>query len=520
MVAAKRVLRYLKGSIDDMRSTSGYCFTFGSACFSWCSKKQEIVAQSTAEAEFIAATAAVNQALWLKKLMDDLHLEQEEGIEVFVDNQATLAISQNPVFHGKTKHFKVRYYFLREVQKAGEGFVAGIYLVLFAASSTLLSHGIVAAPPSYNVINYGAIGNGVSDDTQAFVKAWGNTCGDSGAQGTPTLVVPGGKKFKLSPVFFKGPCKSSKIFVQIDGTLVAPSSLSGWKGCFADSWLVFRDVANLNVKGSGQVDGQGSLWWGGAKALAFFRCFNLVLSGLQHINSPRNHISISGCDGGTISSLRITAPGTSPNTDGIDIAGTNHLNIHDLNIQTGDDCIAIIGNSSYITITGVSCGPGHGISVGSLGTHGTRDTVEEVHVRNCTFTGSTNGARIKTWQVGSGYAKSIIFDQITLNAVKNPIIINQFYTNAVAEENAVISRRNYEHASGVVVSNVTYSGFQGTSATDQAITLSCSSAGCSDIILDNIKITSSTPGRTVTASCMNAHGSATLTTPPVPCLLR
>ena len=49
-----------------------------------------------------------------------MHLEQEEGIEVFVDNQATMAISQNPVFHGRTKHFKVKYYFLREVQKAGE----------------------------------------------------------------------------------------------------------------------------------------------------------------------------------------------------------------------------------------------------------------------------------------------------------------------------------------------------------------------------------------------------------------
>ncbi|KAL3724968.1 hypothetical protein ACJRO7_030045 [Eucalyptus globulus] len=100
MVAAKRVLRYLRGtllygikfcrvqefklqgysdsdwarSMDDMRSTLGYYFTFGLACFSWCSKKQEIVAHSIAEAEFIAAIAAVNQALWLKKMMDDLHM--------------------------------------------------------------------------------------------------------------------------------------------------------------------------------------------------------------------------------------------------------------------------------------------------------------------------------------------------------------------------------------------------------------------------------------------------------------
>ncbi|CAJ2637049.1 unnamed protein product [Trifolium pratense] len=90
--AAKRILRYVKGTVDygirfnqvqnfrllgysdsdwagcvdDMRSTSGYCFTLGSGVFSWCSKKQEVIAQSTAEAEYIAAVAAVNQTLWIR----------------------------------------------------------------------------------------------------------------------------------------------------------------------------------------------------------------------------------------------------------------------------------------------------------------------------------------------------------------------------------------------------------------------------------------------------------------------
>ncbi|KAL5758668.1 hypothetical protein ACOSP7_021279 [Xanthoceras sorbifolium] len=143
--AAKRVLRYVKGtcdfgikftrskefklvgfsdsdwggSIDDMKSTSGYCFTLGSGVFSWSSKKQEIVAQSTAEAELIAATATVNQALWLRKILIDLNLEQEENTEILVDNQAAIAISQNPVFHGKTKHFNIKLFFLRDIQKDG-----------------------------------------------------------------------------------------------------------------------------------------------------------------------------------------------------------------------------------------------------------------------------------------------------------------------------------------------------------------------------------------------------------------
>ena len=109
--AAKRILSDWAGSYDDMKSTSGYCFNLGSRVFSWCTKKQEIVAQSIAEAEFIVATAAVNQVLWLKKILYDLHFEQKNKIKVFVDNQAAIAIANNPVCHGKTKHFNIKLYF-------------------------------------------------------------------------------------------------------------------------------------------------------------------------------------------------------------------------------------------------------------------------------------------------------------------------------------------------------------------------------------------------------------------------
>jgi len=143
--AAKRIVRYIKGTINygvkfhksqkfrlngfsdsdwggapDMKSTSGFCFNLGSGAFSWYSKKQDIVAQSTAEAEFIAATAAVNQALWLRKIMCDLNMEQKEGTEVFIDNQAAISIANNPVFHAKTKHFNIKLFFLRDVQKHGD----------------------------------------------------------------------------------------------------------------------------------------------------------------------------------------------------------------------------------------------------------------------------------------------------------------------------------------------------------------------------------------------------------------
>ncbi|KAH0632949.1 hypothetical protein KY284_035735 [Solanum tuberosum] len=141
--ATKIVVRYIRGTItygvkfqksqpvklcgysdsdwgsseDDAKSTSGYCFSLGSRIFSWSCKKQDIVAQSTTKAEFVAAAAAVNQALWLKKILVDLHMEPTGRFKVFVDNEAAIAISHNPVFHGRTKHFKIKFFFLREVPK-------------------------------------------------------------------------------------------------------------------------------------------------------------------------------------------------------------------------------------------------------------------------------------------------------------------------------------------------------------------------------------------------------------------
>ncbi|XP_019237377.1 PREDICTED: uncharacterized protein LOC109217575 [Nicotiana attenuata] len=108
------------GCLDDMRSTSDYCFIFGFGAFSWCSKKQDVVAQSTAKTEYVAAASAVNYALWVRKLLADLYMEQKKSTEIFVDYQAAISIANNPVFHGKTKHFKIKLYFLREVQKNGE----------------------------------------------------------------------------------------------------------------------------------------------------------------------------------------------------------------------------------------------------------------------------------------------------------------------------------------------------------------------------------------------------------------
>ncbi|OMO54318.1 Glycoside hydrolase, family 28 [Corchorus capsularis] len=282
-------------------------------------------------------------------------------------------------------------------------------------------------------------------------------------------------------------------------------------------WLAFTNVNGLTINGSGTINGRGSAWWPQpclhkvAKALTFYRCNRLVLKGLRHINSQRNHITLTNCKGATISNLHISAPATSPNTDGIDIGGSSNVQIRNSFISTGDDCIAVSSGSSHINITGISCGPGHGISIGALGVHGENDTVEEVHVRNCTFKGTMTGVRIKTWQGGVGYARKISFDKIKFIRVDSPIIIDQYY--CPSGENC----RN--ETSAIKISDVSYKSIVGTSITDKVINLSCDqNVGCSNIQLDHVYIKSMVPGKKAYSYCFNAHGKYTHTRPVADCL--
>ncbi|XP_025980644.1 uncharacterized mitochondrial protein AtMg00810-like [Glycine max] len=148
--------------IDDMRSTSGYCFSFGFGVFSWCSKKQEVVAQSTAEVEYVAVVAAVNQALWIRKIMTYLHMKQEESTQIFVDNQAAISIANDLVFHGKTKHFKIKLFLLREIQREGE--VKLLYCKTENQSADILTKALPKAKFEYLRQKFGVCNSKVKEE--------------------------------------------------------------------------------------------------------------------------------------------------------------------------------------------------------------------------------------------------------------------------------------------------------------------------------------------------------------------
>ncbi|XP_022985111.1 probable polygalacturonase At3g15720 [Cucurbita maxima] len=371
----------------------------------------------------------------------------------------------------------------------------------------------VLASSSFNILDYGAAGNGETDDTEAFVKAWKDVC--EATDGIPTLQVPVAKIYLLNPITFQGPCKSEQVNFELKGTLMAPSK-DAWPSD-NDKWIQFVDIDGLTINGGGKMNGQGSLWWKGCEehcdhptALFFHNCNGLHLQNTKHIDSAKNHISINFCDDVIVSDIHVNAPEDSPNTDGIDISRSTNVMIQNSFMLTGDDCIAINNGSSYITIKGVTCGPGHGISVGSLGEDGQFNSVENIYVSDSLLKGTQNGVRIKTWESGYGYARNITFEKITFEDVKNPIIIDQYYTSFAS------TRENKE--TGIKVSDVTYREVNGTSAGENVITFKCSEASCTNIILDHVDIQMSHPDDEPKVFCQNVIGKSKSVIPIVPCL--
>uniref|UniRef100_A0ACD5W1Z2 Uncharacterized protein n=1 Tax=Avena sativa TaxID=4498 RepID=A0ACD5W1Z2_AVESA len=114
------------GDIDTSKSTSGILFFLGKCLVSWQSVKQQVVAMSSCEAEYIAASTACTQALWLARLLGDLLGRDTSAVQLMVDSKSALALAKNPVFHERSKHIRVRYHFIRRC--LDEGSITASYI--------------------------------------------------------------------------------------------------------------------------------------------------------------------------------------------------------------------------------------------------------------------------------------------------------------------------------------------------------------------------------------------------------
>ncbi|XP_078168094.1 polygalacturonase-like [Carex rostrata] len=379
---------------------------------------------------------------------------------------------------------------------------------------TLSIHLIASVGAVYNIVDFGAKSDYQTDAASALLSAWNAACHSNNPA---TIYVPNGK-YLVGHVTFSGPCASSMINMQIHGTFVATSNYAtlGRVG----EWIVFDKVAGLSVYG-GTFDGSGSGLWAckasgrncpnGATSLTFRNSNDVSISGLSSMNSELYHIVIDNCDRVMVQGVKINAPGNSPNTDGIHVQGSTGVTITGASIRTGDDCVSIGPGTTNLWIEFVSCGPGHGISIGSLGKGYNERGVQNVTVKTTMFTGTQNGLRIKTWgRPTDAFVRGVIFEHSVMENVQNPIIIDQNY----CPDNKGCPAQN----SGVTISQVTYTDIHGSSASKVAVKFDCSPTNpCSGIKLQDIKLTYS-GAQPAEASCTHVVGSASGFVIPHSCL--
>ncbi|KAL3534947.1 hypothetical protein ACH5RR_003408 [Cinchona calisaya] len=376
-----------------------------------------------------------------------------------------------------------------------------IFLRSAADASTYL------APKIFNVLNYGARADGNTDNSQAFLRAWNDACQ---WKGRSRVLIPWGT-YMLHSVTFVGPCNGEMTFL-IKGTLKAPTIPALF---FTNTWIGFRYVDNLTVKGGGYLDGQGASAWRYNDCFRNTRCLPLPISlrfdfiryskiqYLRSINSKNAHINLFACNNINISYVRLTAPENSPNTDGIHIGASTNIKISRVNIGTGDDCISMVSGSQNIDISDVFCGPGHGISIGSLGRGFEKQYVMGISVVNTTFRNTQNGVRIKTWSPSSSsLASNISYQNIIMENVNNPIIIDQKYCPFCPPMVG-------QSVSQVQIRDVKFRNIWGTSSSKVAISLQCSMlVPCRNVELVDIDLVYQGQGGPATASCSNVIGNS------------
>lgn len=270
--------------------------------------------------------------------------------------------------------------------------------------------------------------------------------------------------------------------------------------------LHFLNAPDAGVMGDGVIDGRGGAklidqnvtWWDLAeqarvgnrkqnvpRIIVAESSNNFTLYRITLRNSPNFHVLVSKTDGFTAWGVRIDAPRTARNTDGIDPSSSTNVSIVHSFIRDGDDNVAIKagnnGPSTHITVAHDHFYSGHGMSIGSE----TNGGVSQIEVSDLTIEGADNGLRIKSDASRGGLVHSVVYRDVCMQQVKNPILIDPFYSTATGDEIPLFQN--------IFLQNVVIS-------TPGKITLEGKDAGHrSELTLDGVAETGVTPQQIVAA---------------------
>ncbi|HEY3762928.1 MAG TPA: glycosyl hydrolase family 28 protein [Verrucomicrobiae bacterium] len=333
---------------------------------------------------------------------------------------------------------------------------------------------------TFNILKYGAIGDGVATNTAAIQAA----IDAASAAGGGMVEIPPG-------IFLSAPFHlASEINFHLDaGAELRMLPLDKYPGGtdFPNNFINGSGLHDLAISGEGMINGQGIPWWPYARTFGARRpimirltsCTNLLIENVTLSNSPMFHIAVSGrMSNVTVRGVTIRAnPSTDPvnpghNTDACDVSGKNIL-IENCNVSVGDDDFTCGGHTSDVLITNCTYGYGHGVSIGSPTSGG----VSNITVINCTFNNTEQGIRIKSDRDRGGYVHDMKYLNLSMTNVIFPILIYGTY-NATNKE-----YRNLENLTAKIA--VTYPRREVESRTPIY----------SDFLFSNITATVQTNGR-------------------------
>lgn len=340
-----------------------------------------------------------------------------------------------------------------------------LVLVLFASLSGTNAH----AEKLCDVHAYGATGDGQTKDTAA-IQAAIDDCAKTGG----TVRVEG------APIFISGPLTlRSKVTLYVGPgiTLAASSDHNDFpeEQQFGElsrrAFLTAKDATDVVITGGGVIDGRGSSWWPHREAgytrprlIVFDHCKHIRMENITAQNSPMWQIVPYYSDDVVFRNMKVLAPPTSHNTDGIDPFSSSHVVIDHVLIDTGDDNIAIKSGqpnspgpdapSTDISITDCTLLHGHGLSIGSEVAGG----VQRVRVERVHFKGTGTGIRIKANRDRGNDIGPLSYNDIDMEDVGTAILITEFYPKIPASIDPAPITRLTPRFHDITISNVRVKG--------------------------------------------------------------
>ncbi|HEX7654897.1 MAG TPA: glycoside hydrolase family 28 protein [Verrucomicrobiae bacterium] len=379
-------------------------------------------------------------------------------------------------------------------------------------SALWLGCALTASAATYNVRDFGAVGDGHTLDTEAIQKAL-DACQPAGG----TVLLPAGN-YLSQPLQIRSAttlelAAGATLWASTNETDYLKPATEGAAGKTKKEYRSFlsgKNLTQVTLTGQGVIDGNGFIWWPAAETarqlkpgytlprpnlISLDHVTHLRVENLTLQNSPKFHLVPMDCQDVVISNVTFLAPERAANTDAMDPSGRDYLITH-CRVDVGDDNIAIKAGkkgppgtfqSENFLITDCTFLHGHGLSIGSETAGGVRN----IKVRHCTFTNTENGIRIKSDKRRGGLVEQVDCEDITMENVNPALTLTMVYQGTSAGDAkspgataAPEATENLPYYRDIRISHLTATCPKGA-----GLILGLPESCISNVVLENVQIT-------------------------------